>query len=114
MVQLRAPVAARGRILSIYMMALGLVYPLGAVIQGWLADTHGVRAVTVAGAVALLALATLTAGVRPSIFTNLGDPIADPVTRPPVDGRRHRRRPSATHDDGPADGRPASAPGGAA
>ena len=37
-VQLRAPAEARGSILSIYMMALGLVYPLGAVLQGWLAD----------------------------------------------------------------------------
>ena len=74
-VQLRAPVASRGRILSIYMMALGLVYPLGAVLQGWLADAHGVRAVTVVGAVVLLALAALAAVVRPTIFTNLGDPV---------------------------------------
>jgi MFS family permease len=78
-VQLRAPVAARGRILSIYMMALGLVYPLGAVIQGWLADTHGIRAVTVWGALVLLALLALAALVRPTVFTNLADP-------PAVDG----------------------------
>ena len=86
-VQLRAPVESRGRILSIYMMALGLVYPLGAVIQGWVANTHGVRAVTVAGAVALLALAALAAVARPAIFTNLGDPVPDggPVpVRPPA------------------------------
>jgi MFS family permease len=74
-VQLRAPVASRGRILSIYMMALGLVYPVGAVIQGWLAGTHGVRAVTVAGALALLVLAVAASVVRPTIFTNLGDPV---------------------------------------
>ena len=49
-VQLRAPAATRGRILSIYMMALGLIYPLGAVVQGWIADTRGIRAVTVGGA----------------------------------------------------------------
>ena len=73
-VQLRAPVESRGRILSIYMMALGLVYPVGAVVQGWLATAHGVRAVTVGGAVALLALAVLAAVARPGIFTNLGDP----------------------------------------
>jgi MFS family permease len=80
-VQLRAPVEARGRILSIYMMALGLIYPLGAVIQGWVADSLGVRTVTVAGAVALLALVALAAVVRPTIFTNLGDPVApaDPM-----------------------------------
>ncbi len=78
-VQLRAPVESRGRILSIYMMALGLVYPLGAVVQGWLATAHGIRAVTVAGAVLLLALAVLAALVRPSLFADLGDP-------PPADG----------------------------
>jgi len=74
-VQLRAPVESRGRILSIYMMALGLVYPLGAIVQGWLANTHGIRAVTVAGALALLCLAVLAAIVRPTVFTNLGDPV---------------------------------------
>ena len=84
-VQLRAPVESRGRILSIYMMTLGLVYPLGAVLQGWLANTHGVRAVTVAGALALLALAVLTAAFRPGVFTNLGDPVAG--ERHPVTGR---------------------------
>ena len=74
MVQLRAPEAARGRILSIYMMALGLIYPLGAVVQGWLADSHGVRSVTVVAALVLLALLVLAAVARPTFFTNLGDP----------------------------------------
>ena len=75
-VQLRAPVAARGRILSIYMMALGLLYPLGAVVQGRLANTHGIRAVTLAGAVVLFAVLVLAAVVRPAAFTNLADPPA--------------------------------------
>ena len=81
-VQHRAPVAARGRILSIYMMALGLIYPLGAVIQGSIADLHGVRAVTVAGALALLALVALASLFRPTILTNLGDPApaSDPTS----------------------------------
>ena len=89
-VQLRAPVASRGRILSIYMMALGLVYPVGAVAQGWLANAHGIRVVTVAGALALLGAALLAAVVRPTVFTNLGDPVevddrpvsVDPTGRP--------------------------------
>ena len=96
-VQLRAPAASRGRILSIYMMALGLVYPLGAVLQGALADTHGVRAVTVAGALALLAVATLAAVVRPTVFTNLGDPVSAGDV------------PVAVGPDGPA---PSGPPGG--
>ena len=73
-VQHRAPVAARGRILSIYMMALGLIYPLGAIIQGSIADLHGVRAVTIAGALALLALVALASFFWPTVLTNLGDP----------------------------------------
>ena len=74
-VQLRAPVETRGRILSIYMMALGLVYPLGAVVQGWLADTFGIRAVTFWGALILFGLLVVAAFVRPPVFTNLADPL---------------------------------------
>ena len=85
-VQLRAPAEARGRILSIYMMALGLIYPLGAVVQGLLADTHGIRAVTVIGAVALLAVCVLVAFVRPTAFTNLADPTPDDRPGPPLGG----------------------------
>ena len=91
-VQLRAPAAARGRILSIYMMALGLIYPVGAVIQGRLANTHGIRAVTVAAALVLLALVTLTAVVRPTVFTNLADPTVARRSGRPA-GRRSGGRP---------------------
>ncbi len=73
-VQLRAPAEARGRILSIYMMGLGIVYPVGAVLQGTVADHTGVRAVTLAGAVALWGGLALLAAVRPSVFLALGDP----------------------------------------
>jgi MFS family permease len=75
-VQLRAPAEARGRILSIYMMGLGIVYPIGAVLQGWIADRTGVRAVTVWGAVALLAAMASIAALRPGILDALGDPSA--------------------------------------
>jgi MFS family permease len=80
-VQLRAPLATRGRVLSLFMLSLGTLYALGAVLQGELASRHGVRAVTVAGAVALLAVLGLVAALRPKVFTCLGDPVApDPVT----------------------------------
>ena len=49
-VQLRAPEALRARVLSLYMVALGTVYPLGAVLQGALGDRVGLRAVTAGGA----------------------------------------------------------------
>lgn len=87
-VQLRAPAEARGRILSIYMMALGLVYPLGAVLQGWLADTHGIRTVTVVGAVALFAVLVVATVVRPVTITNLADPLpADSAGSGPIEVR---------------------------
>lgn len=82
-VQLRAPAAARGRVLSIYMMALGIVYPIGAVIQGTVADTVGVRGVTIGGALALLSVLTLVAVVRPSVFSSL-DSQEHPVTAPSI------------------------------
>lgn len=73
-VQLRAPVEARGRVLSIYMMGLGIIYPIGAVLQGWIANHTGVRSVTIAGAVILLMGLAAIATFRPTIFTALGDP----------------------------------------
>ncbi len=53
-IQLHTPRALRGRVLGIYMMALGVLYPIGALIQGAVADRVGLRAVTVAGAAILL------------------------------------------------------------
>jgi hypothetical protein len=77
-VQLRAPAEARGRVLSIYMMGLGIVYPIGAVVQGWVADTIGVRSVTVAGAALLMGVLVGVAALRPGILVALGDRPAGP------------------------------------
>ncbi len=55
-VQLNAPPALRGRMLGLYMMALGILYPIGALIQGWLGGWVGLRVVTGGGAVLLLLL----------------------------------------------------------
>jgi MFS family permease len=49
-VQLRAPEELRARILSIYMVALGVIYPIGAVIQGKLGDEFGLRGVVIIAA----------------------------------------------------------------
>jgi MFS family permease len=73
-VQLRAPAELRGRILSIYMMGLGIIYPIGAVVQGAVADRTGIRAVTVVGAVALMAGLLALAAFRPAVFSELGEP----------------------------------------
>jgi MFS family permease len=61
-VQLRSPAHARGRVLSLLMAQLGIVYPIGAVAQGALGDTIGLRP-TIAGAGALLGIAVLALGV---------------------------------------------------
>jgi MFS family permease len=60
-VQLNAPTEMRGRMLGIYMMALGVLYPIGAIVQGWLAEWAGLRAVTAGGALVLLAVMALAA-----------------------------------------------------
>jgi MFS family permease len=55
-VQLYAPGSLRGRMLGIYMMALGIFYPVGALAQGAIADAAGIRTVTIGGAALLLVL----------------------------------------------------------
>jgi MFS family permease len=42
--QLRAPNELRGRVMSALMVLLGVLYPLGSVTQGWIADGIGLRA----------------------------------------------------------------------
>jgi MFS family permease len=64
-VQLRAPEALRARILSLYMVSLGVVYPVGAVLQGKLGDAFGLREIA-AGAAALFAgIIVVVLGTRP-------------------------------------------------
>ena len=73
-VQLRAPPAYRARILSLYMVALGTIYPLGAVVQGFLDDRFGEPVVTAACALAFLALVAAVGVARPGLVTALDDP----------------------------------------
>ena len=51
--QLRAPAELRGRVLSALMVLLGLLYPIGSVLQGAIADEVGLRVTTAAAAVLL-------------------------------------------------------------
>ena len=71
--------------LSIYLCALGTLYPIGSVIEGELAHAVGVRQVTVgAGVVALVALGVLALS-RPALFRALRDPEpVAPAVAPPV------------------------------
>jgi MFS family permease len=73
-VQLRAPEALRGRILSLYMLALGVIYPIGAIIQGAIADRLGLRAVVVGAAVLLLVVLIAFYFRRPYLAESLDDP----------------------------------------
>jgi MFS family permease len=78
-VQRRAPSEARGRVLGLYMMVLGLVYPIGAVIQGAIAHVVGIRAVTWASGVALFALMAAIRLWGGQLFAALENAEARPV-----------------------------------
>jgi len=72
-VQLRAPEHARGRVLGLYMMALGTIYPVGLIIEGAVAGAVGIRHVTVASGVLLLVVMAALLLLRPGLFHALDD-----------------------------------------
>jgi MFS family permease len=72
-VQLRAPEQARGRVLGLYMMALGTIYPVGLVVQGAIAGVVGIRTVTVASGLVLIAIMAGLVLARPGLFRALED-----------------------------------------
>jgi len=78
-VQLRAPAELRARVLSIYFLALGTLYPIGLAIQGPIADRVGLGEVTVAGALLLLVVVVLVRAVRPERLLALDDLEAYPA-----------------------------------
>lgn len=73
-VQLRAPAALRARVLSCYFLALGVLYPVGATIQGPIADRIGLGRTTVLSGVVLVAVVGLLRVVRPERLAALDDP----------------------------------------
>jgi MFS family permease len=85
--QLRAPAELRGRVLSLLMVLLGTLYPLGSVLQGAIADRVGLR-VTTAGAAVLMAAALLLVRVlRPDLGRALDEPPrSGPAESTPGDG----------------------------
>ena len=64
-VQLFAPQAYRGRVLSFFLVALGVSYPVGTLVQGRIADTIGVGWTTVASALTLSLATAAVAVFRP-------------------------------------------------
>jgi MFS family permease len=72
-VQLRAPEQARGRVLGLYMMALGTIYPIGLVVQGAIAGAIGIRTVTVGSGIVLIVIVAGLLLARPTLFRALED-----------------------------------------
>lgn len=73
--QMRAPAQVRGRVMSLITMSLGVLYPLGAILQGALADRFGLREITLlAGLSMLLMLITLRV-FKPGLEAALDAPI---------------------------------------
>jgi predicted MFS family arabinose efflux permease len=65
--QLRAPAHIRGRVLAVHTVILGALYPLGAVVQGTVADSIGLRATTFGAAALMAAVLLLVRATRPGI-----------------------------------------------
>jgi MFS family permease len=80
--QTRATPSMLGRVVSTNNMLLGLLYPLGAVAQGLIADRWGIRWVTVGSGVAMLVVVVATRVVRPGFSR----PLDHPPTHAEVDG----------------------------
>ncbi|MCU1467624.1 MAG: hypothetical protein JWM72_3552, partial [Actinomycetia bacterium] len=60
-------------------MILGSLYPLGAVVQGKVADSIGLRATTFGAAAIMAVVLGVTRIVRPGITHALDVPVAIPV-----------------------------------
>ncbi len=79
-VQLHAPAAFRGRVLSFYLVALGVAYPVGALVQGPLADRIGVGWDTAATALLVSAVMAVVALRRPAFTAALLAELTPSVT----------------------------------
>jgi MFS family permease len=74
--QQRAPAEYRGRVLSVNNVVLGSLYPLGAFVQGYLADHFGLRAVTAGSAIVMLVVLAAVRILRPGYTKAVDSPFA--------------------------------------
>jgi MFS family permease len=77
--QQRSPSEFRGRVLSLNSVVLGTLYPIGAAVQGLLADHYGLRAVTAGSAIVMLVAIVAVRVVRPGYTRALDDALAPVV-----------------------------------
>jgi MFS family permease len=73
--QLRVPSEIRGRVLAVFTVILGSLYPIGAVIQGKLADYIGLRQTTFGAAVLMALVMLATRLLRPGISAAIDAPV---------------------------------------
>jgi len=95
-VQLYAPQAYRGRVLSFFQVALGVSYPIGALLQGPLADAIGIGWTTACSAFALTLIIGIVLFVRPGFagaligrepsLSRSHETAAVPAPKPPLIG----------------------------
>ena len=79
-VQLRAPEAYRGRILSFYLVALGVAYPVGSLVQGPVIERIGVGPTTAGAALLLVLIMAVTALRKPGFVRSVtGEVKRDPA-----------------------------------
>jgi MFS family permease len=80
-VQLAAPAQYRGRVLSFYLVALGVGYPIGSLLQGPVVDRVGIGWSTLATSGLLVVLLSSALVARPSAAQALVKPLAGEVSR---------------------------------
>ncbi|MFM8302818.1 MAG: MFS transporter [Actinomycetota bacterium] len=85
--QMRAPTALRGRVMSMNMLVLGVVYPVGAITQGWIADSVGLRTTTLVAAAALGAIVLGIRVLHPGFDREMGPATVTEVLDAPLDRR---------------------------
>jgi MFS family permease len=77
-VQLQAPLEYRGRVLSLFFVALGVTYPVGALAQGAIANRLGLGPTTAGAALTMLAVLVAIRTTRPAVFDALED-VREPI-----------------------------------
>lgn len=70
-VQLHAPAARRGRVLSLYLVGLGVTYPIGSLLQGPVVDRLGLGWTTCGGAALLILVIAASRVLRPGLARSL-------------------------------------------